>query len=92
VAAIDLFFKFLGEKMELKINVPKIWLFILGSKEDMSAAIRFTVLSMKDYDFVQSTYVPRKVEILNNVTSCSISHNVPMLFLFKKGDEFVMSV
>jgi len=92
MATIDPFLKLLGEKMELKIDVPKIWLFILGSKEDMSAASSFAALAMKDYDFVQSTYIPAKVEMLNNVNNCSVARNVPLLFFFKKGDEFVTLV
>jgi len=92
VAAIDPFLKFFGEKMEPKMDVVKVWLFILGSKEDMSAATRFVALTMNNYDFEHLTYVPAKVKMFNNVNNWSVAPNVPLLLFFKKDSEFISSV
>jgi len=49
-------------------------------------------LEMKDYEFVKSMYVLAKVKMLNNVSNRSVAFNVPLLFFFKKEDEFVSLV
>lgn len=83
--------KFLAKKLEPKINEPNIWVFILSTKDDMKAATSFATSRMKEYDCVQSTYVPSKAEMLNNVSNRCTAPDVPLLFLFKKDNEFATS-
>jgi len=66
---VDLLLKFLLEKQEPKIIEPLVWLFILQSKVDVKVATKFATLKLKDYDSVELSYVPTKVEMLANYTN-----------------------
>lgn len=84
--------KFLLQRLEPKMNEPLAWLFILRSKADVKAATKFVALKLKDYDCIQSSYVPAKAEMLDNCTNRNMADDVPLLFLFKKNQEVVTNV
>ena len=91
-AALDPFLNFLKEKLEPAITEPNVWLFILSGQDDVEAATKFAAASLEDYDVAHSTYVPSKGEQLNNVGSKTIAPDVPLLFLFKKENDFAATV
>jgi len=91
-ADLDTLLKFLSEKLEPKLDKLSVWLFILQTRANVKATIKFEVVKMKDYDFVQLSYVPKKAEMLDNYTKRNIAEDVPILFLEKKDNEFVKIV
>jgi hypothetical protein len=93
-AALDPFLSFLCDKLEPKMNEPNVWLIILNGKDDVKAAKKFAALKLKDYDCVQSKYIPSKSERVSNVSnrSAATAADVPLLFLFKKENPFATSV
>ena len=70
---------------------PNVWLFILRGDEDVEAANAFAASKLEQYKGNESTYVPSRAEMLDNVTSRGIAPDVPLLFLFKKGNKFATS-
>jgi len=64
--------------MQPKMTVPNIWLFILGSKEDIKAAKSFVAFNLREYDAVFSTYVPSKAKMLDNVTNRGTAPDVTL--------------
>jgi hypothetical protein len=89
---VDPFLNFLADKLVPNMTEPNVWLFILGSKDDVRNAIHFASLKMKQYDCFESVYVPSRAEMLGNVTSRGAAADVPLLFLFKKDNMFATSV
>lgn len=87
-SAIDPFLNILLQKMVPRITEPSVWLFILEDKNDVRDATCFATLRLTEYDYVLSTYVPSKAEMLNNITSRGTARDVPLLFLFKKDNDF----
>jgi hypothetical protein len=87
-SGIDPFLYLLYAKMEPRMFEPKVWLFILDDKEDLRAATSFVALKLQQYEYAISTYVPSKAEMLNNVTNRGTAPDVPLLFLFKKDNDF----
>ena len=43
---------------------------------------------MPEFDIIYSTYIPLKAEMLNNVSTCGTAPDVPLLFLFKRGNAY----
>ena len=91
-ANLDPLLDFLVQKLEPKFTEPNVWLIILGNKDDVKRATAFTARKLKQYDCVESVYVPSKAEMLGNVTSRTAAPNVPLLFLFKKGNHVAAEV
>ena len=63
-AAIDLFLRCVGEKLEPPITDPNLWLFIVENDDDRVATIKFAETRMPEFDIMQSTYIPSKAENL----------------------------
>ena len=87
-AIIDLFLLCVGEKLELAITTPNLWLFIVEDDDDRVAAIKFMETRMPEFDIMHSTYIPSKAEMLNNVSTRATAVDVPLLFLFKQGNAY----
>ena len=87
-AAIDSFLRCVGEKLEPAITTPNLWLFIVEDDDDRTAAIKFAETRMPEFDIMHSTYIPSKAEMLNNVSTCGTAPNVPLIFLFKRGNAY----
>jgi hypothetical protein len=92
VLEIDPVLNFLHQKLEPKFTEPRVWLFILDNKDDLKRATTFAAQKVRDYECVESVYVPSKAEMLGNVTSRAAAPNVPLLFLFKKWDHVASEV
>ena len=90
-AAVDPFLQFLAEKLEPKMDEPNVWLFIL-TEEDLKAVKKFAPVSMAGYQWLESSYVPAKAEMLDNVTNRGHAPDVPLLFLLKKDNDFAKAV
>ena len=58
-----------GKKLEPPITDPNLWLFIVEDDDDRVAAIKFVETRMLEFDIMQSTYIPSKAEMLNNVST-----------------------
>ena len=86
--AINPFVCCLGEKLEPPITNPNLWLFIVKDDDDSVAAIKFAETRMPKFDIMQSTYIPSKAEMLNNVSTRGTAPNVPLLFLFKRRNAY----
>ena len=87
-AAIDPFLRCVGEKLEPAITTPNLWLFIVEDDDDRVAAIKFVKTRMPEFDIMHSTYIPSKAEMLNNVSTRATAPDVPLLFLFKRGNAY----
>ena len=88
IAAIDPFFRCVGEKLKLAITTPNLWLFIIEDDDDRVAAMKFAETRMPEFDIMHSTYIPSKAEMLNNVSTRGTAPDVPLLFLFKRGNAY----
>ena len=88
-AAIDPFLRCVGEKLEPTITTPNLWLFIIEDDDDRVAAIKFVETRMLEFDIMHSTYIPSKAEMLNNISTRATAPDVPLLFLFKRGNAYV---
>ena len=88
IVAIDPFLCCVGEKLEPPITEPNIWLFIVKDDGDRVAAIKFAETRMPKFDIMQSTYIPSKAEMLNNVSTRGTAPDVPLLFLFKRRNAY----
>ena len=44
---------------------------------------------MPEFDIMHSTYISSKAEMLNNVSTLGTAPDVPLLFLFKRGNAYV---
>ena len=88
IAAIDPFLRYVGEKLEPPITNPNLWLFIVEDDDDRVAAIKFAETRMPEFDIMQSTYIPSKAEMLNNVSTRGTAPDVPLIFLFKRGNTY----
>ena len=86
--AIDPFLRCVGEKLEPTITTPNLWLFIVEDDDDRTAAMKFAETRMPEFDIMHSTYIPSKAEMLNNVSTCGTAPDVPLLFLFKRGNAY----
>ena len=86
--AIDPFLRCVGEKLEPAITTPNLWLFIVKDDDNRVAAIKFVETRMPKFDIMHSTYIPSKAEMLNNVSTCAMAPDVPLLFLFKRGNAY----
>ena len=87
-AAIDPFLRCVEEKLEPAITTPNLWLFIVEDDDDRVAAIKFAETRMPEFDIMHSTYIPSKAEMLNNVSIHAMAPDVPLLFLFKRGNAY----
>ena len=87
-AAIDPFLRCVGEKLEPAITTPNLWLFIVEDDDDRTTAMKFVETRMPEFDIMHSTYIPSKAEMLNNVSTCGTAPDVPLLFLFKRGNAY----
>ena len=86
--AIDPFLPCEGEKLEPTITTPNLWLFIVEDDDDRVAAMKFAETRMPEFDIMHSTYIPSKAEMLNNVSTRGMALDVPLLFLFKRGNAY----
>ena len=86
--AIDSFLRCVREKLEPAITTPNLWLFIVEDDDDRVAAMKFAETRMPEFDIMHSTYIPSKAEILNNVSTRGTAPDVPLLFLFKRGNAY----
>ena len=86
--AIDLFLRYIGEKLEPAITTPNLWLFIVKDDDNRVAAIKFAETRMLEFHIMHSTYIPSKAEMLNNISTRAMAPNVPLLFLFKQGNAY----
>lgn len=92
-SAIEPFLEFLADKLEPKMTKPSVWLLILNDMEDSKAAAKFSNSYMKEYEQFNSKYIPSKAERLNVMNrSADKAPDVPLFFLFKRGDAFAVSV
>ena len=48
--------------------------------------MKFAETRMPEFDIMHSTYIPSKAEMLNNVSTRGTAPDVPLLFLFKRGE------
>ena len=87
-AAIDPFLRCVEEKLEPAIPTPNLWLFIVEDNDDRTAAIKFAETRMPEFDIMHSTHIPSKAEMLNNVSTRGTAPDVPLLFLFKRGNAY----
>ena len=83
-AAINLFLWYVGEKLEPAITYLNLWLFIVEDNDNRVVAIKFAETRMPEFDIMQSTYIPSKAEMLNNISTRGTAPDVPLLFLFKR--------
>ena len=86
--AIDPFLRCGGEKLEPGITTPNLWLFIVEDDDDRTATMKFEETRMPEFDIMHSTYIPSKAEMLNNVSTHGTAPDVPLLFLFKRGNAY----
>ena len=87
-AAIDPFLHYVGEKLKPAITTPNLWLFTVEDDDDKVATIKFAEIQMPEFDIMHSTYILSKAEMLNNVSTCAMVPDVPLLFLFKHGNVY----
>ena len=87
-AAIDPFLRYVGEKLKPTITDPNLWLFIVEDDDDKNAAMKFAQTRMLEFNIMHSTYIPSKAEMLNNVSTRGMAPDVPLLFLFKRGNAY----
>ena len=87
-AAIDPFLRCVGEKLEPAITTPNLWLFIVEDEDNRNATMKFAKTRMPEFDIMHSTYIPSKAEMLNNVSTRGTAPDVPLLFLFKRGNAY----
>ena len=87
-AAIDSFLRYVGEKLEPTITNPNLWLFVVEDDDNRVAAIKFVKTRMPEFDMIHSTYIPSKAEMLNSVSTGGTALDVPLLFLFKRGNAY----
>ena len=90
-STLDPFLNFMFKKLEPSMSSPSMWLFILENKDDVFDATNFASSKLDQYEYVLTTYVPSKAEMLNNITTRATAPNVPLLFLFKKNNSFADS-
>ena len=88
-AAINPFLRCMGEKLKPPITDLNLWLFIVEDDDDRVAAIKFVETRMPEFDIMQSTYMPSKAKMLNNVSTRGTTPDVPLLFLFKRRNAYV---
>ena len=88
IAAIDLFLCCVGQKLKPPITDQNLWLFIVEDDDDKVAAIKFAKTRMPEFDIMQSTYIPSKAEMLNNISTRGTTPDVPLLFLFKRQNAY----
>ena len=50
--------------------------------------MKFAKTRMPKFDIMHSTYIPSKAEMLNNVSTRGTAPDVPLLFLFKRGNAY----
>ena len=87
-AAIDPFLCCVGEKLEPAITTPNLWLSIVKDDDDRVATIKFAEIRMPEFDIMHSTYISSKAKMLNNVSTRATAPDVPLLFLFKRGNAY----
>ena len=87
-AAIDPFLRCVGEKLKPAITTPNLWLFIVEDDDDRVAAMKFVETKMPEFEIIHSMYIPSKAEMLNNVSTHGTAPDVPLLFLFKRGNAY----
>ena len=56
--------------------------------DDRNAAMKFAETRMPEFDIMHSTYILSKAEMLNNVSTRGMAPDVPLLFLFKRGNAY----
>ena len=62
---------------------------LLGfSYYDRVATIKFVETRMQEFDIMHSMYISPKAEMLNNVSTRATAPNMPLLFLFKRGNAY----
>ena len=87
-ATIDPFLRCMRKKLEPPMTDPNLWLFIVKDNDDRAASIKFVETRMPEFDIMQSTYIPSKAKMLNNVSTCGTALDVPLLFLFKRWNAY----
>ena len=50
--------------------------------------MKFAEIRMPEFDIMHSTYILSKAEMLNNVSTRGTAPDVPLLFLFKRGNAY----
>ena len=50
--------------------------------------MKFAETRMPEFDIMHSTYISSKAEMLNNVSTRGTAPDVPLLFLFKRGNAY----
>ena len=88
IAAIDPFLRCVGQKLEPAITDLNLWLFIVEDDDDRVAVMKFVETRMPEFNIMHSTYISSKIEMLNNVSTRGMAPDVPLLFLFKRGNTY----
>ena len=88
---INPFLEFLKQRLEPSMTEPNVWLFILKGKDDIKHATAFVAAHLEQYEYTLSKYVPSRAELLNGISTRATAPDVPLLFLFKKENEFADS-
>ena len=88
LSSLDQFLEFVVKELDLAVTQPNVWLLICQDKEDVEDCTSFVVQHLKEYEHALSSYVPSKAEMLNNVSNRGKSPHVPLVFLFKKDNDF----
>lgn len=63
---------------------PNIWLVLLLGMVDVKAAKPFADEDLRDYESRISTHIPRRVEMLKEVTNRTTAPDVTLFFLVKR--------
>ena len=87
-AAIDPFLRCVGEKLKPAITTLNLWLFTVKDDDDRNAAMKFAETRMPEFDIMHSAYIPSKAEMLNNVSTRGTAPDMPLLFLFRRGNAY----
>jgi hypothetical protein len=85
--AIDHILNFLHQKLIPKMIEPNVWLFIFEDKVDVKLTTCFATSKLEQYEYILSSYVPSRAEMLNNVTNQGNTLDVHLLFFCKKDNH-----
>ena len=87
-SGLNQFLDFVVKELDPAVTQPNVWLLICQDKEDIKDCTSFVGQHLKEYEHALSTYIPNKAEMLKNVSSRGKSPHVPLVFLFKKDNDF----
>ena len=88
-SGLDQFLEFVVKELDPAVTQPNVWLLICQDQEDVKECMSFVAQHLKEYEHALSSYIPSKAEMLNNVSSRGKSPHVPLVFLFKKDNDFM---